>query len=117
MSGLLSSASPYIATRDYLARTIFALDKKISPADCAGMATLIHPLRRWLFEHKTTMQQFAASIDTVQSAVSEWCSGKKLPSWPPMLAIAKETHGAVTPNDFMTYHNLIQKPARKRRAA
>jgi len=77
----------------------------------------IHPLRRWLFENQETLAVFAARLSTSQGFISDWLTGKKLPSGDMMGRVAIATKNAVTPNDFVTFKQTFDKPARKRRAS
>lgn len=68
----------------------------------------IHPLRRWLFEHQQTLAEFGSEIGASAGAVSEWLTGKKMPSWKAAERVSRATDGAITPNDFAAYCASVQ---------
>jgi len=67
------------------------------------MTQPIHPLRRWLFENQQRIADLGAAIGVSQGNISEWMTGKKMPSWQAMVKVAEATGGAVQPNDFVGY--------------
>jgi len=73
----------------------------------------IHPLRRWLFEHQSTMLEFADRIGVSQSYLSEFLRGKKSPSAEVMKRIVAATDGAVTPNDCVAYLSIAPRDVRQ----
>lgn len=77
------------------------------------MTEQIHPLRRWLFENQLTLWAFGRQVGVVQSALSEWMTGKKYPSPAMMMRIRDATQGAVQPNDFFPAY-VAPKSKRRR---
>lgn len=57
-------------------------------------------LANWLKSQALNQGAFAAKIGATQTAVSRYCSGKRIPPRHIMRRIVEVTDGAVTPNDF-----------------
>lgn len=58
-------------------------------------------LADWLKMTKTRQYVFASKIGVSPGMVSDYCNGHAIPQRPEVLvAIARETGGLVTPNDF-----------------
>jgi hypothetical protein len=76
------------------------------PIKC-GRAPLPGKLGAWLHENRISAGKFAFLIQTSQATISRVCGGKRKPSYEMMRAIARETGGAVLPNDWFdlsTFH-------------
>lgn len=57
-------------------------------------------LSDWLTRENVTLDEFGRRIGRTASTVSRIARGKHQPDWETMKAIARETAGAVEPNDF-----------------
>lgn len=56
-------------------------------------------------------RDFAAALGVAQGQVSDWCSGRKIPSKENMLKIVAYTKGAVMPNDFYDLPSAVDNAA------
>ena len=54
----------------------------------------------YLQVNEIKQRDFAAALGVAQGQVSDWCSGRKIPSRENMQRIVAYTGGAVMPNDF-----------------
>lgn len=61
----------------------------------------VHPLRRWLLEHRIKAVEFADRIGVSGSAVSQWLNGQRVPSLRQAVEISDATSGAVQPRDLL----------------
>lgn len=68
-------------------------------------------LGKYLRDRKITFEAFGERIGRDHTAVSRYCSGKRLPNRVTMRNIVKETGGEVTANDFL---DDMPKPNRRR---
>jgi transcriptional regulator with XRE-family HTH domain len=59
-----------------------------------------HPLQRWMRENELTQEAAAKRFGVTQAWLSRLLLNKADPSANVMRRIARETNGAVTPNDF-----------------
>jgi hypothetical protein len=62
---------------------------------------IIHPLKRWLFEHQMTLAAFQADTGICIGYLSDITTWKKKPSADIMVRIRTATNGDVTPNDLL----------------
>lgn len=58
-------------------------------------------LREWLKTNRIKGYEFANRIGVSPPTISEYCAGQAWPSRDKMEAIARETNGEVTANDFV----------------
>lgn len=58
-------------------------------------------LSDWLKRTKTRRNAFAERIGVAPSVVTDYCAGRSWPGRDKMEAIARETGGEVTANDFV----------------
>lgn len=58
-------------------------------------------LDQWLKERNIRKYIFARMIGVTPTMVTEYCEGRIWPGRDKMQAIARETHGDVTANDFV----------------
>lgn len=58
-------------------------------------------LAEWLTANRVSHDDFAARIGATRSSVTRYASGERIPRPPKMAAIARETGGQVTANDFV----------------
>jgi transcriptional regulator with XRE-family HTH domain len=61
-------------------------------------------LAEYLQQEKISPAQFAAKLSKPASTISRVLKEQRTPTLDLMDAIAKETNGAVTPNDFLSDH-------------
>lgn len=59
-------------------------------------------LGEYLDANKITAAEFARRIGAGRGTVGRWVAGKRRPEWPWLEAIARETGGAVSPDDFLS---------------
>lgn len=62
-------------------------------------------LRQWLADQGLSQAAFAERIGRAQQSVARYCAGR-VPDPDAMAAIARETAGAVAPNDFYDLPDL-----------
>lgn len=68
-------------------------------------------LADWLKKTRTRQYAFAAKIGVSAGMVSDYCNGLARPGRPEIFeAIARETGGEVTPNDFYDLTELADAP-------
>ena len=70
-------------------------------------------LKDYLLAKSLTAAEFGRRIGVSQAAVTRYASGKRIPGEGIMRRIARETAGAVTPNDF---YDVAPMPAARRKA-
>lgn len=58
-------------------------------------------LRSYLKHYHVKQEEFARRVGVTQSAVSMWCSGKKMPNPWVIKKISRASHGLVTLDDLM----------------
>lgn len=58
-------------------------------------------LADWLKQQNIRRRDFAARIGVSPIMITEYCNGSAWPKRETMIAIARETDGAVTANDFV----------------
>lgn len=58
-------------------------------------------LSDWLKRNELTRRDFAKRIGVSPIMITEYCNGTAWPKRETMIAIARETNGEVTANDFM----------------
>jgi hypothetical protein len=61
---------------------------------------VIHPLRRWLFEHQETLRTFGVRANVQPHILSRIMTGKRRPALVTMDKITRATGGEITANDF-----------------
>ena len=61
----------------------------------------IHPLNRWLIEHKMTARTFAAQLGVSGAAVSQWINRHRSPGLEMAFRIQDATDGAVRARDMV----------------
>ena len=66
-------------------------------------------LKAYLKENKIAVNDFAAAIKCSRGAVLKWQSGERYPRVSQLIAIALETGGEVTANDFTAQQVQQQK--------
>lgn len=66
-----------------------------------GMIFPTMKLRAYRERKKLTVEAFAKRLDASRGAVLKWERGERTPSPEMMRRIFAETHGNVTPNDFL----------------
>lgn len=71
-------------------------------------------LPEWLRANGVSQVAFARRIGTSAASVTRYCGGNRMPRPAQLVAIDRETKGAVTANDFMPAKP--PRPARKRRS-
>lgn len=58
-------------------------------------------LRGWLTANGVTMVAFAKKAGVTHSTVSRWCTGEVFPRGKKLVAIHRQTNGAVSADDFL----------------
>jgi transcriptional regulator with XRE-family HTH domain len=67
------------------------------------MNAVIHPLKRWLFEHQETLKEFGDRTQLAPGHLSEIINGRKFPSMRAINRITEATSGELTANDFQQF--------------
>jgi len=69
----------------------------------------IHPLRRWLFEHRLSFEKFGEQVHLSKGMVSQIISGNRYPSAEAIARIRDATNGEVSADDLIPSPKKEQK--------
>ncbi len=69
-----------------------------------------HPLTAYRTQHSLTLEGFGALVGATKSAVFKWEAGG-VPRRAVLARIVSATNGALSPNDFFSMPNGVERPA------
>jgi transcriptional regulator with XRE-family HTH domain len=72
---------------------------------------MVHRLRIYRQQNKLSLAAVAAAVGVTKATIGRIEQGLQTPSLELMFRLVNETHGAVTPNDFMPGADCERAPA------